>query len=120
VGPVEENFKETLLELAGSNKKDIVFTGPLHPIKDAEILANFYALSDVFVALGEWEGLPIRILEAKAYKIPVVENIKNIEKLAEKILECLLNKNSPKKEEYKDYFWPRVFKKIHKIYLKLT
>jgi glycosyltransferase involved in cell wall biosynthesis len=119
VGPVKKDFKEKLLELAGKNKKDLIFTGPLHPIKEAEVLANFYALSDVSVALGEWEGLPIRVLEAKIYKTPVVENLKQPKELAEKILEALLHKQPEATKELGSHLWPNVFKDIYQLYLEV-
>jgi len=119
VGPVKKDFKKKLLELAGKNKKDLIFVGPLHPIKEAEVLANFYALSDVSVALGEWEGLPIRVLEAKIYKTPVVENLTQPKELAEKILEALFHKQSETTKELKSCLWPNVFKNIYKLYLEV-
>jgi len=119
VGPVEERFKRKLLSTAGKNQEDIVFTGHLYPVKEAAILANFYALSDIFVSLGEWEGLPARVLEAKAYGLPVVEEILNPEKLAQKILE-ILSKGKPQIPPYDfgNYSFKSVFNKIYQIYLK--
>jgi len=117
VGPVEKGFREKLLELAGENSQDIIFAGPFHPIKEATTLANLYALSDVFVALGEWEGVPLRILEARAYGLPIAEGILNPEKLAQKISEILISKKRPQYfRNLKSHFWPNVLDKIYRVY----
>ncbi|GAG99497.1 unnamed protein product, partial [marine sediment metagenome] len=73
VGPIDKQYKKELLNLIPAKfKKDLIFTGSLHPVKDVRKIFSFYKIADVFVSIGSWEGLPTRIIEALSQNTPVI------------------------------------------------
>ncbi len=70
VGPVDNKYKEALLELCRSlsisNK--VVFTDKV----SQQILFSAYLTADCFVSLGAWEGLPTTMLEAMYFCKPCI------------------------------------------------
>jgi glycosyltransferase involved in cell wall biosynthesis len=146
IGPIEENYKKELENLALENKvfDKIEFIKELNQSlpKERKELMDFYNKSKVFVSLGSWEGLPTRVMEAMQFEVPCVaysaggssELVINNEngfiidkldekKLAEKLLILLKNKKLTEKlgrkarETIKKNFnWEEISKQIMKLY----
>ncbi|MDE2058817.1 MAG: glycosyltransferase family 4 protein [candidate division NC10 bacterium] len=73
VGPVDPRYQHVLLgRIDPTLRSEVVFAGAFDPVVDRAILHGFYAIADAFVALGAWEGLPTRLLEAMAHRVPCV------------------------------------------------
>ncbi len=147
VGPVEEDYKKTLLlVVASSLAKRVIFYGSLHPVSEAEEMAALYKAALINVAIGSWEGLPTRVLEAMVQSTPslvyvsggsrdVVKNGVNgflIERLdAELVKEKLelffkLSKDELVRIErkvfssVKPYLWNRKFEEITNLYRSIS
>ncbi len=116
IGPISPKFKESLLMKARSFHKDVIFVEPIHPLYDLSKLANFYAMANLFVSLGEWEGMPARILEAKFYHLPIIETIMPRSELSAKISAVLKTKPRPDYPGIDEYLWPHTFRKILNLY----
>src|SRR5574337_1639890 len=73
VGPVDPQYQQALLRRVDPTlRSEVVFAGAFDPVADRVILHGFYATADAFVALGVWEGLPTRLLEAMAHRVPCI------------------------------------------------
>ena len=146
VGPIEEKYKQQLLELAKelSVSNEIIFAGQLDPSVDneKEQLINHYKSASVFTSLGSWEGQPTRLMEAMQHKTPViayaaggtadfVTDNKNgfvIDKLdevllADRLKRILLDERLAKKlgaearqTIEQDYSWDKIFDRIFLLY----
>jgi len=146
VGPIEDEYKKELINLAKTNEvdeKNIIFTGSFDPISDKNKLMAFYTISDIFISIGSWEGLPTRILEAMMHKVPcisydpgnveLIQNKKNgliIDKLDPKILgkqisilfsdKELAEKIAKNAWEFvKEFRWENIQEKIYNEYKKI-
>jgi glycosyltransferase involved in cell wall biosynthesis len=69
LGPCEERFAAALRAIAPGR---IDVEAPLDPVRDAALLAGFYAAAELSVAIGAWEGQPTRVLESLAQGTPVL------------------------------------------------
>jgi len=146
VGPVEENYRQSLLQLSQNLKlkNEIIFTGQLDPSVPEEKmrLMDHYRKASVFVSLGSWEGQPTRLMEAMQFRVPViayasggtadfVTDNKNgcvIGALDDSILaakmESILSDkararelgNEARQTIEQDYNWDKIFEKIFAIY----
>lgn len=106
----EEDYKKKILNLVGKYKEYVVFLGEL---KEEE-MGSFYSLCDVLVlpSVNSTEGfgmvqveammmgVPVVVTDLPGVRIPIRETgmglivpIKNSQKLAEEIVEVLLNRN---------------------------
>jgi glycosyltransferase involved in cell wall biosynthesis len=64
-----ERYFDRLREMAGSLAvPDVVFTGHV----DHEDLLGYYSVADLFLCLSEHEGFCVPLLEAMAFRLPVV------------------------------------------------
>ncbi|MEY0429507.1 glycosyltransferase family 4 protein [Providencia rettgeri] len=63
-GPLEQNAKELVNEL-GLNEK-VNFLGERHDV------GNLLSSSDIFILPSNWEGLPISIIEAMSFSLPII------------------------------------------------
>ena len=73
VGPVDPRYQQELLRRVDPTlRSEVVFAGAFDPVADRGTLHGFYAIADAFVALGAWEGLPTRLLEAMAHRVPCI------------------------------------------------
>lgn len=142
VGDLETNYRDSLLALAGDLANRVIFYGSLDPIDETPKLAWLYKHALMSVAIGSWEGLPVRVMESMAQGTPVVcytsgglrDLIKNkyngylIEKLDDRLLaakidsylslgkeaKTTVSKNA--KESVRSYLWANVFKRIMRLY----
>lgn len=62
-GPLEEEYRTFIRE---NNLKNVIVHGFQSDVKP------FLQMADIFLLSSNWEGLPIAIVEAMAYKLPVV------------------------------------------------
>lgn len=70
VGPNDNNIHETLNAMINRmNIRDYIEVfGPVYEEQKQELLSN----SDIFIHTSRWEGMPISVLEALSYSIPVI------------------------------------------------
>jgi glycosyltransferase involved in cell wall biosynthesis len=149
VGPCSSDYKEELKKIAFKlNVGSLVhFKGPLNQSveKDRLQLMKYYEKAMIFVALGSWEGLPTRLLEAMQSQAccitysaggvnELIQDGKNgiiIDKLdkallAEKLIKIAQNENQAKKigksariTVVEKYNWEQIFRKLKKVYFEL-
>jgi len=73
VGPIDPRYQQELLRRVDPTlRSEVVFAGVFDPVADRVTLHGFYAVADAFVALGAWEGLPTRLLEAMVHHVPCI------------------------------------------------
>ncbi|HOI90471.1 MAG TPA: glycosyltransferase family 4 protein [Candidatus Rifleibacterium sp.] len=148
-GPVEKDYKEQLVKLAKSLgiEKIIRFAGPFNQTVSIERkeLMDLYRQAACFVALGSWEGLPTRLLEAMQFSTPCVTfasggssqliiNNKNglvIDRLDEGLLAEALQKlfsdrqfakklgESARETVWNDYNWENIGRQLIELYQTL-
>lgn len=141
VGPIDENYKNSLLKLADDPKK-VIFWGPLDPMKQADDIASLYKNAIASISIGSWEGLPVRVMESMAQGVPAIVyksgGIKDliqdglngfiIDNLNSKDLSAAIDKYLDMKEQnkkkislmavdtIKSYLWKSKFNQIVKLY----
>src|SRR3989344_205610 len=73
VGPIELEYKIKLKKLINNLGLDskVRFLPPLS-INERNKLLEIYERSFVFVSLGDWEGLPTRLMEAMQFEVPCI------------------------------------------------
>jgi glycosyltransferase involved in cell wall biosynthesis len=73
IGPIEEEFKKELLNLAESNgiKEKVIFIPNIPPEKRDSLMKE-YASSFIAIAIGSWEGMPNRLMEAMQFGVPCI------------------------------------------------
>ncbi len=118
-------------ELAAEN--NVVLTGFIKGDKLYELLTH----AKVFVLPSSHEGLPIALLEAMSYRLPVIASnipanlelglddpcyfhVGNVEELAEKI-DAVLNDNEQNRIDYnmEPYHWDKIAEQTMTVYKKL-
>jgi glycosyltransferase involved in cell wall biosynthesis len=73
IGTIEENYKEELLQLANNlGIKDKIIFIPNIPKERRADLMKEYASAFTCVAVGSWEGLPNRLMEAMQFGVPCI------------------------------------------------
>ena len=149
IGPIEEEYKVELINLAKSCglNNELSFIGPFNASDEheKEILMDYYSKAKIFISLGSWEGQPTRLMEAMQFKTPVIAYasggtedliIDQINGLIINKLDHILLKNkiemllsneelakklgdAAQKAIIKDYNWNDSFEKIYTLYRKL-
>lgn len=144
VGPLDPKYRYNLMNMANklSIEKDLILTGEL---SQNELFAS-YAISDIFVSLGAWEGLPTTMLEAMFFSKPCIMfnsggvkevitdgetgfviDKEDVNEISEKMIFLLINEEARVKmgekahsEILSKYLWSAGCNKMRQIYSELS